>query len=237
MGRDASGKNRKWGQHKDKDVEDINEENLMAMLNKVQNDDDEEEEDEEEDEEEEEEEEEEQHQPEEKKDEDKNKPKEEVKIMEIPMKAKDADKEEEDDDDDDEEKDTDGRLIKVANPNRNKKPTGGEYKVDKKDKEKLADEKALKRELKDIKLGKSEQAREEMARLQAIRKRREEAAKDKAEQEAKLEAARKEAEQNALKFKKKKWECGFLIKIRLVFLVKHGPPCEAYWISWYILHK
>ena len=38
MGRDASGKNRKWGKHQEKEVEDVNEENLMDMLNKVQND-------------------------------------------------------------------------------------------------------------------------------------------------------------------------------------------------------
>lgn len=46
-------------------------------------------------------------------------------------------------------------MIKVHNPNKGKK-TGDDYKVDKEDKEKLQKDKELRKELKDIKEGRTE---------------------------------------------------------------------------------
>jgi len=59
----------------------------------------------------------------------------------------------------------------------------------------------LRKEIKDIKLGKSEEVQNEMARLAEIRRKREEAKKDKEEEEARL-AAQKKKEEQAKSFKK-----------------------------------
>ncbi len=74
----------------------------------------------------------------------------------------------------------------------------------KEQKDELAKQKKLNKELNNIKKGKLDEEGElEAARLAEIRRRREEAAKDKEEQEKKLEEARQAVEQAKKSFKKK----------------------------------
>ena len=69
-------------------------------------------------------------------------------------------------------------------------------------KEEFDQEKQLRKEIKNIKLGKGEEAQSDLARLAEIRKKREEAKKDKEEEEARLAEQKKKQEEQTKSFKK-----------------------------------
>jgi len=188
MPRDLNGKNKKFSQHKNRQVEELSEETLMMALKKTKVEDSEEEDIDEEQEEEEEEE-----------------------KVEAPSKKKEKNKELEEvktetrtkDDDSDSSDDEKGKKKKDKNPNMIK-PKGENIVLTKEQKDELAKEKQLNKELTNIRKGKGDEATlAEAARLAEIRRQREEAARDKEEQEKKLEEARNMAKQAEKSLKKK----------------------------------